>query len=539
ASAHAHGTHFRACALNYKMDSDQAGEVAIFETPKEKAICNLKSLEVETLYGPHAGSRTSMAAQILRCRPACGESKPRFSPGCCRMVTAAEQQSGGPWPRRRSCASGTFSISLLCPWVRGPWMDRAANGLPPEMDRFIPTAQDLRRQGRRGSLSCEVHPGKEGVCYFGDESRGHVLSHTFSLKDAQARGLRKWCSFIVLMKDKQYLLNMWPFLVDNLKEIIRELQEFAIKKYNAEEAECPQRVVRLANGDKSSNKLSRGFSEITNEKNVFVRVHMWFVWILSAGARHFVEVLPLSLIDEEIDFNLGVSLESDKGFTLLNAKSPVNLNVENQIPDFKDFIDLNPVSVLRKLKNKVGFDQFRQLLYATLIGTQILIRGSPAETLESLYGLCSLVPRACQIVRVGAKEYIDSKSCNFISVDTSVAVPFPCAAVCRLDILPEEHLTEGNKSHVVRWTGQLPAKLPTLQIKLEKALGNDKLTDTVLHVHFSTLQEEWSNISKVVHAMRGRGHRGDLTSLLISLGAGPQDRKLIDGWSMGLPSNPA
>ncbi|XP_014232789.1 folliculin [Trichogramma pretiosum] len=389
------------------------------------------------------------------------------------------------------------------------------------------------------SLSCEVHPGKEGVCYFGDESRGHVLSHTFSLKDAQARGLRKWCSFIVLMKDKQYLLNMWPFLVDNLKEIIRELQEFAIKKYNAEEAECPQRVVRLANGDKSSNKLSRGFSEITNEKNVFVRVHMWFVWILSAGARHFVEVLPLSLIDEEIDFNLGVSLESDKGFTLLNAKSPVNLNVENQIPDFKDFTDLNPVSVLRKLKNKVGFDQFRQLLYATLIGTQILIRGSPAETLESLYGLCSLVPRACQIVRVGAKEYIDSKSCNFISVDTSVAVPFPCAAVCRLDILPEEHLTEGNKSHVVRWTGQLPAKLPTLQIKLEKALGNDKLTDTVLHVHFSTLQEEWSNISKVVHAMRGRGHRGDLTSLLISLGAGPQDRKLIEAWSMGLPSNPA
>lgn len=35
------------------------------------------------------------------------------------------------------------------------------------------------------SLSCEVHPGKEGVCYFGDEYRGHVLSHTFTLKDAQ------------------------------------------------------------------------------------------------------------------------------------------------------------------------------------------------------------------------------------------------------------------------------------------------------------------------------------------------------------------
>lgn len=47
------------------------------------------------------------------------------------------------------------------------------------------------------------------------------------------------------------------------------------------------------------------------------------------------------------------------------------------------------------------------------------------------------------------------------------------------------------------------------------------------------------SIAKVVHAMRGRGHRGDLSGLMLSLGAGPQDRKLLDAWSMGLPSNPA
>ena len=50
---------------------------------------------------------------------------------------------------------------------------------------------------------------------------------------------------------------MWPFLVDNLKEVIRELQDFAEKKYNAEEAECPQRIVRLstANGSGSITRL--------------------------------------------------------------------------------------------------------------------------------------------------------------------------------------------------------------------------------------------------------------------------------------------
>ncbi|OXU20346.1 hypothetical protein TSAR_000051 [Trichomalopsis sarcophagae] len=389
------------------------------------------------------------------------------------------------------------------------------------------------------SLSCEVHPGKEGVCYFGDESRGHVLSHTFSLKDAQARGLRRWCSFIVFMRDKQFLLNMWPFFVDNLKEIIRELQDFAEKKYYAEEAECPQRVVRLSTTNCGpNNKQSRALSEITNEKHVFVRIHMWFVWILSAGARHFVEILPMSLLDDEVNFNLE-HLETEEGFTLVNAKSPINLSVNSRIPDFNEISNLNPMTILRNLRRALGHNQFRQILYAVLIGIQILVRGPPLQTLESLYGLCSLVPRACQRVKTHAQEYMDSNMCNFISVDTSVAVPLPCSEVCRLDILPVEHVGDDTRTHVVRWTGVLPSKLPTLLIKLEKSLDNEKLVDSVLKVHFSTLQEEWTNIAKVVHAMHGRGHRGDLTSLMISLGAGPQDKKLLDAWSMGLPSNPA
>ena len=73
-----------------------------------------------------------------------------------------------------------------------------------------------------------------------------------------------------------------------------------------------------------------------------------------------------------------------------------------------------------------------------------------------------------------------------------MAVPLPCAEVCRLDILPVEHRTENARSHVVRWTGILPSKLPTLLIKLEKSLDNEKLVDSVLKVHFSTLQEEWA-----------------------------------------------
>lgn len=77
------------------------------------------------------------------------------------------------------------------------------------------------------------------------------------------------------MRDKQFLLNMWPFLIDNLKEVIRELQDFAEKRYNAEEAECPQRAMRLTTANSSAGgpitKQSRTLTDITNEKHVFVR----------------------------------------------------------------------------------------------------------------------------------------------------------------------------------------------------------------------------------------------------------------------------
>ena len=71
---------------------------------------------------------------------------------------------------------------------------------------------------------------------------------------------------------------MWPFLVDNLREVIRELQVYAEIKYNADEAENPQRSSRLATvnagpmANRNASKGSpRGLCEITNEKHVFIR----------------------------------------------------------------------------------------------------------------------------------------------------------------------------------------------------------------------------------------------------------------------------
>lgn len=148
-------------------------------------------------------------------------------------------------------------------------------------------------------------------------------------------------------------------------------------------------------------------------------------------------------------------------------------------------------------------------------------------------------------------------------------MPLPCANVCRLDITTDEHRMATKNSCIVKCTNTLPSKLPTLLTKVEKSLDNEALGNNVLQAHFAALQEEWakyaffnnerykmfhilnlycilyftvhfcSSIAKVIHAMRGRGHREHLSGLMLSLGAGPHDIKLLDAWSMGLPSNPA
>lgn len=80
-----------------------------------------------------------------------------------------------------------------------------------------------------------------------------------------------------------------------------------------------------------------------------------------------------------------------------------------------------------------------------------------------------------------------------LGVESTVAVPLPCPSVCRLEIIAEEHRSKSDsRSHLVKWTGTLPAKLPTLLVKIEKSLSNEQMTDSVLRAHFAALQEEWA-----------------------------------------------
>nr|CAD7199377.1 unnamed protein product [Timema douglasi] len=412
----------------------------------------------------------------------------------------------------------------------------------------------LVRQACIRSLSCEVTPGREGPLYFGDKLRGHVLSHTFSLKDAQARGFQRWFSIIVLMKDKYFLLNSWPFLVDNITTIITELQERANKAHEEEQSACPQRAFRLLTVNspddsflkkKTPNKSSRPITQLTADELVFPRLHLWFTWILRAGSTRMVEYVAEGLPTMNVSLDWEQQEETAEGFTVIST-TPLNtyVNELEASSSYEVTKVLLFVENVREFRQLLGHEGFLSLAYNLMVGHQVVVRGCPSELVTSIIKcLKVLVPRHCYRAVTHSDTYLELAECNLLGLEPQVAVPQPSATVLRLDILrPQNEDHQQNLemyTFKIKWGGSMPTKCPTILLKMEKAIENSKLCENVLRRHFISLKEEWLNIAKVIHRVhQANGPNEDIAELLRSLGAQDHDKLLLDFWATGLVTHP-
>lgn len=105
--------------------------------------------------------------------------------------------------------------------------------------------------------------------YFGDERRGHVLSHTFFLQDSQARGFHRWFSIVVFMRDKHFLINSWLFLQSHLQQLVSQLQVRAAKVHADEQKACSQRAARLEQA--SVGRAVRPITVLTDSPQLFAQ----------------------------------------------------------------------------------------------------------------------------------------------------------------------------------------------------------------------------------------------------------------------------
>lgn len=310
------------------------------------------------------------------------------------------------------------------------------------------------RQACLRSLSSEVCPGREGPIFFGDTQCGHVLSYTFYIPDTQARGMHRWYSILVVMMDKIYLLNSWPFLVPHIQIVIQSLQKKAQVVYDAEEAKCPQRPLRMEARvnmfnfikQRGGSKPARSLQEITGDRNVFQMLHVAFLWILKACGGRITEKLLEGPPTEDTIIDMEKQEETEEGFIKIytrkldggelvqtdceadedEERSP-QPEAKEQQQDLEE--DINDefaplVRDIRHLRKVLGRANFQALAHHVVIGNQVIVSCHERALIKSVIAvLKTLLPKGCCRVIPWSMEYEESWRCNFLGLSPDALLP--------------------------------------------------------------------------------------------------------------------
>ncbi|XP_065362585.1 folliculin [Calliphora vicina] len=384
----------------------------------------------------------------------------------------------------------------------------------------LPEVATLVKQAAVRSLSCEINHNKDGgFVFFGDTSRGHVLSHTFHVSDLQARGFYQLFSIIILMKDKYFLLNTKPFLAEHLRKISSELQNGAKRIRDEEELKGSTRQRRLS-GSQPLVQTPRSLIELTGEENVFAILHSHFSWLLLAGSR---------FLTEHVTFGNLPWLPPQSSSHPPQQRLTYNITTLPMIQKYETLDDAEEFYSLRYIKQVVRKAEFASICYCALTGIKIIVRGDPARTFHFMMCLKKLLPEQMHtLIRVDAQhQHSISADYKIISISNEIAVPMASSSVFRIDFL-EESL--GNNV-CIKWPGSVPTKLPDLLVKLLKAVDETRFTELVLNRHTKVLVEEWKN--KVICLNHAKSTNGQ-AKLKRVLGVQPQDQPLLNYWSAHL-----
>eukprot|EP00794_Sanderia_malayensis_P015702 gene15702-17286_t len=383
------------------------------------------------------------------------------------------------------------------------------------------------------SLSCEVCPGREGPIMFGDETSGYVFSHTFFLKDSQSRGFQRWYSLICVMMDHVYLMNSWPFLLNNFKSIIEELQKKCDATFKLEKAENPlveQRLHMSANlsllspgqfrRTRGGNQKYRSLHELTCNPNIFQYVHRYFAWILKAsGLRYCERFVQGSSVND-------ISIVEDGNQSTKHAESSV-------------------FSSLQQVFQILPSEDFKLIAYHVIIGDQLIVKGGSADAVTSFLDVFkALLPNGCCRIIPYTDEYQDSWKCNFLGLEEDVEIPhhilssnFYVHVEIKKDISQLENNTisspNDNLSALsIDVKGSPPQSMPTYLLKTLQALQEDEFSDSVLKAMLVSLKSEWMNKVKVMFQFTKAGVRtsADKIKLLKVLDAKQEDEILLKFW---------
>ena len=453
----------------------------------------------------------------------------------------------------------------------------------------LPEILSMVEQACIRSLSCEVCPNKEGAIFFGDSSRGHVISYTFSLQNCYARGSTSVYSAMIVMMDKVYLLNMWPFLVDQLKEAIISLKKQADIVYSLEPLHMSDSAPNLLKFQRDQIPILRSLKDITGADTIFEQIHTRFTWILKAGGNRLTESLLEGPPTEDSIIDLEKQEMTEEGFVKLYTKNDNPemefkrvslqnaeggaLHPDSTLSPVTD--DLSPVARrefvnLRHLLHILGIDKFKVLSHHVLIGNQVIIRsGHRRLVVSAVNSLQKLLPLGCCRAVHFSDHYENSYKCNILGIPQGVLIPQSATHYVVMDIIEPESAIEAREDErstlnndakrqpsspisvlpviqmdtfcgyifILTTPELLPNICPTVLDRMLVALSDFNLADSVVEQCMVSVKEEWMNKVKLLFKFTKSGGRrveDDTKQLLTVIGAQNKDNPLLEFWKSGL-----
>uniref|UniRef100_A0A914X0C7 Folliculin n=1 Tax=Plectus sambesii TaxID=2011161 RepID=A0A914X0C7_9BILA len=421
----------------------------------------------------------------------------------------------------------------------------------------------VRQAGLR-SLSCEIAPGpgRDGAVFFGDEANGFTLSYSFTLRDAKARGFQHWYSLIIVSMDKLLLLNSYDFFVTCLKAVVDKLQVKANSVFEMEQKEpsndgdlrptMASRAKELPPGflkyRAGSIDSSRSLVTLTGDKDIFRRLHRYFVWIMKMQSLRFVEVLLEGCPTQDMLVEMERSAENPEvpeidDFLIsdqlhdcpvwMSYPSDDEANEEGEVVP----AHLQAVADFKAISRGLSREDFTSIVRQIVTGEQLVVvsNRSPLSR-RILLAFAVLLPRGCvRLVSHGA-FYLELYRCNLLGLSRAVELPPDLGEVMIVDVCEQSDKVHDLTTCTLRISQcpQFTSPPPTLVARIEQLVLNEELPCPVLEAVLRSTREEWLNKAKLVYQLTKQNQDVDMKKLMNVVKCSDCDMPVVYFWQAGL-----
>ncbi|KAF9348395.1 hypothetical protein BGX26_000201 [Mortierella sp. AD094] len=215
---------------------------------------------------------------------------------------------------------------------------------------------------------------------------------------------------MTMMTDRVYLVANMEYLISQFQVIASNLQSMANALCPPQQSPATRSLSYSSSHHRGSimpenapTKRGRPLTDVLAKSDIFVQLHAAFVSVLSNCSRRLTE--------RHIQGRLVVN-----ECTLQEQKQETQSSETGQ--------QQPTINSLRELRRVLGTQHFNRLVWNSVVGNQVIVRGDNSSIVSEIIGsLEEILPKDCCTVIMEGSAYEPSYACNILGLDRSVPIP--------------------------------------------------------------------------------------------------------------------